>query len=349
MVMSTTLGGDQRFGAADAIVWAWLRYRSPYRQGRPGAIVKRLSMSHCPACARVNPDAARFCGGCGTPLVRRCPACETINVRSRLRCHHCATVLDPDMAPQWLPADDGGSASGVVPVLDTPEDTVPAGWILSLRDASLAPQAPQPESRPEPVTPLPQIDPNPLLMADPDPPPAAPAVAAPASAPAPETLAARKARRRAAVRLAQRRKLAAPADPPAICDVLVLEADPRTRADLCQTLELFGFRPHVAVSAAEAEGLSLRQPHVAAFLGLGSDYESADTEALCKRLHDARHGRPVALIAIGERRLHTDRIRMQLAGADLVLFRPVARGDIARALADCGLHLPRDPRDGATR
>ncbi len=308
-------------------------------------------MSHCPACARANPDEARFCGGCGTPLVRRCPACETINVRSRLRCHHCATVLDPDMAPQWLPPDDGSTASGVVPVLDTPEDTVPAGWILSLRDASPAPQAPEHKSHPEPVPPLPEIDLNPLLVSDPDPPPMAPVVAAPAPAAAgtPETLAARKARRRAAVRLAQRRRPSALADPPAICDVLVLEADPRARADLCQTLELFGFRPHVAVSAAEAEGLSLRQPHVAAFLGLGSDYESADTEALCRRLHDARRGRPVALIAIGERRLHTDRIRMQLAGADLVLFRPVARGDIARALADCGLRLPRDPRDGATR
>lgn len=343
MVMPTTLGGDLGGSAVDGVVWAQAAVPIAVPPGRPGAIVKRLSMSHCPACARANPDEARYCGGCGTPLVRRCPACETINVRSRLRCHHCATVLDPDMAPQWLPPDDGGSASGVVPVLDTPEDTVPAGWILSLRDASLAPQAP------EPATPLPEVDLSPLLTSDPDPPAMASVFAVPAAVPDPAALAARKARRRAAVRLAQRRKPAALADPPAACDVLVLEADPRTRADLCQTLELFGFRPHVAVSAAEAEGLSLRQPHVAAFLGLGSDYEPADTEALCRRLHDARRGRPVALIAIGERRLHTDRIRMQLAGADLVLFRPVARGDIARALADCGLRLPRDPRDGAAR
>jgi hypothetical protein len=295
-------------------------------------------MSQCPACTRGNPDDARFCNACGTPLVRRCPACDAINVRSRIRCHHCAAVLDPDALPHLLPAEPAAPDAGVVPVLDLPEDTVPAGWTLSLR-AEPAPAAPI-------ATPLPVIDPTDGLTADRDAPqhvPPAPPEPTPAVTDR-EALAARKARRRAAVRQAQQKRPTGRAEESVLSDVLVLEADPRARAELCRMLELFGFRPHVAVSAAEAEGLSLRQLHVAAFLGLGSDYESADTEALCRRLHDARRGRPQALIAIGDRKRHADRIRMQLAGADQMLFRPVGRGDVARALADCGLRLPKDPR-----
>jgi hypothetical protein len=264
-------------------------------------------------------------------------------VRSRIRCHHCAAVLDPGALPQSLTDEPDAPDAGVVPVLDLTEDTVPAGWILSLRDEPLA----QTPAQSPAAVPLPDIDPTALLPGDRDAPQhVPPATAGPAPAVAdPDALAARKARRRAAVRQAQRKRSGGAGAEPVISDVLVLEADPRARADLCRTLELFGFRPHVAVSAAEAEGLSLRQIHVAAFLGLGSDYESSDTEALCRRLHDARRGRPLALIAIGDRKRHTDRIRMQLAGADQMLFRPVGRGDVARALADCGLRLPKDPRD----
>jgi CheY-like chemotaxis protein len=299
-------------------------------------------MSQCPACTRANPDDARFCNACGTPLVRRCPVCDVINVRSRVRCHHCAAMLDPQALPPLLPDEPDGPDVGVVPVLDTPDDTEPAGWTLSLRDGPTLSASGSGAS-------LPDIDPTALLPADRDAPQhVLPAAPSPAAAMAdPDALAARKARRRAAVRQAQQTRPAGTDAAPAICDVLVLEADPRARADLCRTLELFGFRPHVAVSAAEAVGLSLRQLHVAAFLGLGSDYESSDTESLCRRLHDARRGRPLALIAIGDRKRHADRIRMQLAGADQVLFRPVGRGDVARALADCGLRLPRDPRDHA--
>jgi hypothetical protein len=39
-------------------------------------------------------------------------------------------------------------------------------------------------------------------------------------------------------------------------------------------------------------------------------------------------------------------VRMQLAGADQTIFRPVGRGDLARALDACGLSLPHDPRQG---
>jgi CheY-like chemotaxis protein len=320
-------------------------------------------MSQCPACARVNADRALACEACGTPLVMRCPACNTINVRSRVRCHHCAAMLDPSVRPQSVAPGEPLPAAEVVPTLA--DDDVPADWVLGLRDEAL-PQAAGPGAA-HAASGWPALPPLPVLEdwpADPDAPVIAPVIAPapPAAAPAsttppavapevrpevaPESLAERKVRRRAAVRAAQMRSRApaAGATGTAPWNVLVLEADPRARAELCQTLLLFGFQPQVAVSAAEAAGLCRRQAHVAAFLGLGSDCDSEDTEALCRSLHDAPRGRPVALIAMGDPRRHADRIRMQLAGADRVLARPVGRGDIARALDDCGLRLPRDPR-----
>lgn len=317
-------------------------------------------MAHCPACAEVNPDRALACAACGTPLVMRCPACDAINVRTRVRCHHCAALLDPGLSPQAAPVGET-PAPPVVPTLTAEDDgPVAADWVLTLRDD------PWPAVSPPAASAIvwPTVDPSATWGVQPGPP--AQATRAPAQTPAPssapmpgEDLAARKVRRRAAVRRAQMSAQASPhrhapghaqgqagpaAEAAAPVDVLVLEADPRARATLCETLAQFGFRPHAAVSAAEAAGLCRRQRHVAAFLGLGSDVDTADTEALCRSLHDAPRGRPLALIAIGDPRRHAERIRMQLAGADRLLLRPVGRGDIARALDDCGLALPRDPR-----
>lgn len=329
--------------------------------------MNRLSLSQCPACAQVNPPRALACSACGTPLITRCPACDTINVRSRVRCHHCAALLDPTASPQAAPADAPVPAElDVVPLLDPVDDTVPDDWVLALR---AVPDAPSARTATPAMAPLPTLQlpadwladeeaPD-LTMLQPGPaqdaaPPGSAAPTAPAAPPAvtpPSTqaLAERKARRRAAVREAQFKSQVEHNHTPSTRDVLVLEADPRARADLCQTLTRFGFVPHVAVSAAEAAGLSLRQWHAVAFLGLGSDCDSSDTEALCRSLHDLPRGRPLALIAVADRRRHADRIRMQLAGADQVLFRPVGRGDIARALDDCGLRLPDDPRQHGTR
>ncbi|MCB1997550.1 MAG: zinc ribbon domain-containing protein [Burkholderiaceae bacterium] len=330
--------------------------------------MNRLSLSQCPACAQVNPPRALACSACGTPLITRCPACETINVRSRVRCHHCAALLDPTASPQAAPAEAPVPAElDVVPLLDPVDDTVPDDWVLALR---AVPDAPSARARTAAMSPLPTLQLPADWLADEEAPdltvmqrdpaqaaaapstpatPSAPA-APPAVAPPPtQALAERKARRRAAVREAQVQRQAELNHTPSTRDVLVLEADPSARADLCQALTRFGFVPHVAVSAAEAAGLSRRQWHAVAFLGLGSDCDSSDTEALCRSLHDLPRGRPLALIAVADRRRHADRIRMQLAGADQVLFRPVGRGDIARALDDCGLRLPDDPRQHGTR
>jgi CheY-like chemotaxis protein len=281
----------------------------------------------------VNAPEARYCSDCGTPLVMRCRSCASINARTRDVCHHCGTPLHTSPAGR---AAAGPPAPGpVIPLLTHPgEDPVPLNWHLDLRYAELA-TVPMALAGAAAV--------REAMVADPEAPRREPAP--PAAAETPADRAEAKARRRAAVRRAQLRRHATPA-PPAVRDVLVLEADPTARAQLCSVLEAFGFRPHVAVSVAEAEGLSRRCQHVAAFLGLGDDVQPA--AELCRRLRDTPRLRPTALIAIGARDRHADRVRLQLAGADQVLLRPVGRGDVARALEACGLGLPRDPRHGAT-
>jgi class 3 adenylate cyclase len=48
----------------------------------------------CAGCARDNPAAARFCGGCGAPLEARCPACQSPNPPGNRFCHQCGAALD---------------------------------------------------------------------------------------------------------------------------------------------------------------------------------------------------------------------------------------------------------------
>ena len=48
----------------------------------------------CAGCARENPAAARFCGGCGAPLEARCPACQSPNPPGNKFCHQCGAALD---------------------------------------------------------------------------------------------------------------------------------------------------------------------------------------------------------------------------------------------------------------
>lgn len=272
-------------------------------------------MTCCPACEGENPPQARFCLACGTPLVMRCPACDTINARTRTSCHHCHAALGVPVADEAV-----ASVSVSGPDLDLPA----TDW------QSFRIGLPEPDPPPSPTVPLELPGSAPTPAAHPE--------------STPEKRRHDRAERRAAVRRSQLRRHSVP-DAPTLRDVLVLEPDTDTRIDLCALLETFGFRPHVAVTVAEAEGLSLRQPHIAAFLGAGEDIDA--TAAFCRRLHDTTRSRPSALIAVGDRGQHADRVQWQLAGADQLIFRPVTRGDLARALTDTGLGLPDDPRHGA--
>lgn len=281
--------------------------------------MQRVPMSQCPACQVPNPPESRFCATCGTPLVMRCAHCEAINARTREICHRCGTILRPPPLEPPLP---------VVPVLIQPEEMPPDDWRLALRDDPLSTS-----SMAMPI----DLPPTPTMVADAD----APRRPDPAAEEEGPDLVGRRAQRRAAVRRSQMRRRT---DPPAALDVLVLEPDLDSRVQVCRVLLAFGFRPHVAVTVAEAQGLSLSRPHAAAILGLAGDDDGA--AELCLQLRDAPRSRPAALIAIVERSHHTDRVRMQLAGADQVIFRPAGRGDLARALDACGIALPHDPRQG---
>ena len=153
--------------------------------------------------------------------------------------------------------------------------------------------------------------------------------------------------RRAAVR---RNRIAAelPAAPPGPPDVLVLDANDTTRAELCQVLQGFGFRAFPARGPAEARTLLAARGFVAVFLDIVFDGTASDVSAdLCQRarqpgLHVLGHS--CALIVIDSGTRPVDRVRASLAGADQVLIRPASRGAVARALDACSMPLPNDPR-----
>jgi CheY-like chemotaxis protein len=262
-------------------------------------------------------DACPACERPQTPLARFCGDCGTPLVG---RCAACDTI---NVRTRTTCHRCGASLSTEAFGTTAPESRTPAAgaddhWprLIDAIDA-IEPTAPAA-----------------ALPTDPDPPDSADDDAARRR---------RKAERRASMRRAQR----GVDGPPPTRDALVLEADPPARAQLCQWLDLFGFRTALAVSVPEAEGLSLRRPQAAVFLGVGHGVDGEAAAALCRRLQRARQDRPRALIAVLDAGAHADRVRLQLAGADAVLLRPVGRGDVARALGACGLALPNDPRERA--
>ena len=64
-----------------------------------------VSRTKCTRCEQSNPAGHRFCGGCGTPLVRRCPACEAPLEPAARFCGACGASLVPGEAP--IPSEEG--------------------------------------------------------------------------------------------------------------------------------------------------------------------------------------------------------------------------------------------------
>ena len=56
----------------------------------------------CPSCGTANPERARFCMACGSPLAPRCPSCGTENPPEAKFCIECGTNLSA--APAETPA-----------------------------------------------------------------------------------------------------------------------------------------------------------------------------------------------------------------------------------------------------
>ncbi len=155
-----------------------------------------------------------------------------------------------------------------------------------------------------------------------------------------------KSEARAAVRRA--RMAHAPADVVQCPDVLVLDDSEIARVFLSKLLRIFGFQPHAVATSDQALDLLEKQPFAATFLDvvLGA-HDSADGLALCQRIKSApvRPGLtpPVVVMVSGQAR-PSDRVRAQLAGCDGFLGKPLSRGDVARALENCGVPFPADER-----
>src|SRR3954471_3975447 len=73
----------------------------------------------CSACGTENPEGARFCMSCGTPLERRCPACSAIVPEGARFCVQCGAQLEPAVRP--VPTPSAG-AVGLVPPAPPPEE-----------------------------------------------------------------------------------------------------------------------------------------------------------------------------------------------------------------------------------
>src|SRR5262245_27980010 len=54
----------------------------------------------CPYCQHTSPVDARFCTGCGRPLVFLCLACQTPNTPDSRFCKACGTSLAAPAPPQ---------------------------------------------------------------------------------------------------------------------------------------------------------------------------------------------------------------------------------------------------------
>jgi class 3 adenylate cyclase/tetratricopeptide (TPR) repeat protein len=60
----------------------------------------------CPNCDCQNPDAAKFCDACGTPLPLGCPACGAPNRTSAKFCNACGAALDQQTRPNVAPSNE---------------------------------------------------------------------------------------------------------------------------------------------------------------------------------------------------------------------------------------------------
>jgi CheY-like chemotaxis protein len=131
-----------------------------------------------------------------------------------------------------------------------------------------------------------------------------------------------------------------------LANVLVLDSNDPAREHLCALLEVFGFCTYPVRTVAEANWMAETQSFTAAFLDM--DFGSADAGMaidLCRWIKQASAtSRTCALIVVCASTHPADRVRAALAGSDVVLAKPVGRGDVARALEHCGVVLPADAR-----
>ena len=65
----------------------------------------------CPQCCASNPEGARVCGDCGTPLLQRCPACGADSPHTKKFCGDCGTPLSgSNLRKSNMSAEAGASS-----------------------------------------------------------------------------------------------------------------------------------------------------------------------------------------------------------------------------------------------
>ena len=170
--------------------------------------------------------------------------------------------------------------------------------------------------------------------------------AAPSEPASPAAL--RRAAKAAARAAARRARLAsARADAPAVeplRDVLVLDPDPAANAQLCTLLLRFGFEPHAVGSISQAIRPLTTRPFAAIFLDIPLDDAGV---ALLQRIRELPpppgHPGPAVLMMAAQPD-PAERVLAELAGLGAPLIKPLARGDVARALESADVALPADAR-----
>lgn len=168
----------------------------------------------------------------------------------------------------------------------------------------------------------------------------------PSREPTPEALEHQRAERRASVRRARLRALAASAGyGDRVPEVLVVDEDDGHRAQLVTLLLAFGFGVHSAASPEKALTLLESTPFVAVFadVELDGDRGSAGIE-MCRRAKELADDAPTLLVYVARSADPIGRIRAQLAGCDDMIVKPVVRGNVAGVLDMHGVALPTDAR-----
>ena len=301
-----------------------------------------MGLRLCPSCAHVNAWQAKFCSACGAALGTGAPRpLDEVEPGRR-------SIASPPVLPVSAALDGRAELNLTLRPLAEPAPEFGARARAAL--------ARPPSDRQEPPSQWPELiqsDPDPIIPVVDDvvvaPAPVEPVL--PQPAPPQVVRGAAKAARRAAVRRARiatsPRRSGAIADS---VDLLILDESEGARTELAALLEGFGFLVYPACGVLQAGALLAARPFAAVLLNIvfdGSNHSAG--AALCQRVKSAHSpvaGRPPALIVIAERARSVDRVRAELAGADAFLVKPLVRGEVVRALEDCGIALPLDPRRG---
>src|SRR5437870_977930 len=72
-----------------------------------------MSATACPFCDRSNPDSAKYCNECGSPLyLKQCARCEAMNGEVETHCYRCGGALSEEsIEPDGTKLQEGNASS----------------------------------------------------------------------------------------------------------------------------------------------------------------------------------------------------------------------------------------------